>query len=80
MASDCPTRAAQTKAQTSNSSSYAVASAGKGAAQVFAPASIAGLRITDALIDTGSAFSMLSSVMYARQRRFSDSAVHSRST
>ena len=65
---DCPTRAAQAKAQTSNSSSNAVASAGKGTAQVFAPASIAGLRITDALIDTGLAFSMLSSAMYARLR------------
>ena len=55
-------------AQTSNSSSNAVASASKGAAQVIAPASIAGLRITDALIDTGSAFSMLSSALYARLR------------
>ena len=68
MARDCPTRAAQAKAQTSNSSSNAVASAGKGAAQVFAPAAIASLRITDALIDTGSAFSMLSSTLYARLR------------
>ena len=68
MARDCATRAAQAKAQTSNSSSNAVASAGKGAAQVIAPASIAGLRITDALIDTGSAFSMLSSAMYAKLR------------
>ena len=36
--------------------------------QVFAPASLAGLRITDALIDTGSAFSMLSSAIYASLR------------
>ena len=56
MACDCATRAAQAKAQTSNSSSNAVTSAGKGAAQVFAPASIAGLGITDALINTISAF------------------------
>ena len=68
MARDCPTRAAQAKAQISNSSSNAVASAGKGAEQVFAPASIAGLRITDALIETGLAFSMVSSAMYARLR------------
>ena len=56
------------EAQTSSSSSNAVALAGKGAAQVFASASIAGIRVADAFIDTGSAFSMLSSVLYARQR------------
>ena len=38
MARDCATRAFQAKAQTSSSSSNAVASAGKGAAQVFASA------------------------------------------
>ena len=68
MGRDCATRVAQAKAQTNNSSSNAFASAGKGATQVFAPASIVGLRIADALIDTGSAFSMLSSAMYARLR------------
>ena len=70
MARDCATRAAQAKAkaQTSSSNSNAVASAGKGAAQVFASAAIAGVRIADALIDTGSAFSMLSSALYARLR------------
>ena len=68
MARDCATRAAQAKAQTSSSSSNAIASAGKGAAQVFAPASIAGVRVADALIDTGSAYSMLSSALYARLR------------
>ena len=68
MARDCPTCAAQAKAQICNSSSNAVTSAGKGAAQVFAPALIAEMRVDDALIDTGSAFSMLSSALYARQR------------
>ena len=67
-ARDCATRAAQVKAQTSSSSSNAFASAGNGAAQVFPPTSIAGLRITDALIDTGSAFSMLSIATHARLR------------
>ena len=68
MARDCATRAAQAKAQTSSSTSNAVASAGNGAAQIFALALIAGLRITDALIDTCSAFSLLSSAMYVRLR------------
>ena len=45
-----------------------MASDGKGAVQTFAPASLAGVRITAALIDTGSAFSMLSRAMYARLR------------
>ena len=48
------------------SSANAVASAGKGAAQVFTAAEIGGVRIADALIDTGSAFSMLSAAMYSR--------------
>ena len=68
MARDCATRAAQAKAQTSSSSSNAVASAGKGATQVFASASIAEIRVADALIETGSAFSMLSNALYARLR------------
>ena len=50
----------------SNSSLNAVATAGKGAAQVFAPASISGMRGADALIDNGLAFSMLSHTLYAR--------------
>ena len=58
MARDCATRAAQVKTQSSFSRSNAVASAGKGAAQVFAFSAIAGVRISDALIDTGSEFSM----------------------
>ena len=55
LARDCATRAAQAKAKAQTSSSYsnAVASAGKGAAQVFVSAAIAGVRIANALIDTG---------------------------
>ena len=66
MARDCPTLAAQSKTQASYSTSNAVASAGKGAAQVVTVAVIGGVRIADALVDTGSAFSMLSSAMYSR--------------
>ena len=68
MACAFATRAAQTKAQTSNSSLNVVALAGKGAAQIFAPALIDGMRVADALIDAGSAFSMLSIAFYARLR------------
>ena len=56
MARDYATRATQAKAQSSSTTSNAVASAGKGAAQVFASSAIAEVRIHDALIDTGSAF------------------------
>ena len=80
MARDCPTRAAQAKAQTTSSTSNAVASAGKNVSRVFAPALIAGMRVSGALIDPGSAFSMLSSTLYARPRRSRDPTVHSRST
>ena len=66
MARDCPTCAAQSKSQPSLSTSNAVASAGKGPAQVFTAAVICGEHIADALIDTGSAFSMLSTAMYGR--------------
>ena len=67
MARNCPTRAAQSVSHASSSSSAnAVASAGKGAAQIFTAAVIGGVRIPDALIDTCSAFSMLSSAMYSR--------------
>ena len=43
-----------------------MASAGIGAPQLFASAEIDKVRIEDALIDTGSAFSMMSSEMYSR--------------
>ena len=66
LARECATRAAQAKTQSVGSNSNAVASAGKGAAQVFASAVIAGVRIQDALFDTGSAFSMLSSAIHAK--------------
>ena len=67
MARSCPTRAAQQTANANSSSSaIAVASAGNGAAQVFATEVVGGVRIADALIDTGSAFSMLSHAMYSR--------------
>ena len=54
------------KAKSSFSSLNAVASAGKGAAQVLAFSAYAGVRILDALIDTVFAFSMLSSAIYSR--------------
>ena len=66
MARACPTCAAQSKSQPSSSTSNAVASAVKGAGQVFTAAVINGIRIADALIDTGLAFSMLSTAMYGR--------------
>ena len=67
LAPNCPTRTAQAAAQANTaSSSNAVASAGRGATQVFTVAVIGGVRIADALVDTGSAFSMLSTAMYGR--------------
>ena len=67
MARNCPTRAAQAAMQSNAaSSSNAVASAGRGAAQVFTVAVIGKVRIADLLVDTGSAFSMLSTAMYGR--------------
>ena len=48
------------------SSANAVASAGKGATQVFTDAVIDGVHIVDALVDSGSALSMLSTAMYGR--------------
>ena len=68
LARDCPTRLARLAAQQSDKSksANAVASAGVGAPQLFASAEIDGVRIEDALIDTGSAFSMMSSEMYSR--------------
>ena len=68
MARHCAIRVAQAKLQESSSTSNAVAIAGKGAEQVCALAAIAGVCIADALIDTGSAFSMLSRGMYSRLR------------
>ena len=67
MARNCSTRTAQAAAQANAaSSSNAVASAGRGASQVFTVAVIGGVRIADALVGTGSAFSMLSTAMYGR--------------
>ena len=67
MARNCPTRTAQAAAQANAaSSSNAVASAGRGTAQIFTVAVIGGVRIADALVDTGSAFSMLSTAMDSR--------------
>ena len=66
MARDCLTRAAQSKSKPRSSTSNPVVSAGKGAAQVFTAAVIGGVRIGYALINTGSAFSMLSTAMYGR--------------
>ena len=68
LARDCPTRLARLAAQQADKSksANAVASAGVGAPQLFASAEIDGVRIEDALIDTGSAFSMMSSKLYSR--------------
>ena len=67
MARNCPTRAAQAVAQANAASlSNAVASAGKGASQVFTVAVICGVRIADVLVDTCSALAMLSTAMYGR--------------
>ena len=67
MTRKCPSPTAQAAAQANAaSSSNAVASAGMGAAQVFTVAGIGGVRIANALFDTGSAFSMLSTAMYSR--------------
>ena len=67
LARNCQTRAAQAANLASLiNSSNAVASAGNAAAQVFIGVEIGGVRISDALGDTGSAFSMLSKKMYIR--------------
>ena len=67
MALNCPTRTAQAAAQANAaSSSNAVASAGRNAAQVFTVAVIVEVGIVNAFVDTGSAFSMLSTAMYNR--------------
>ena len=64
---DCPTRSAQSVAQANVSCSLnAVASSRGGATQLFLEAVIDGVRITDALIDTVSAVSMLSTALYSR--------------
>ena len=68
----------QSKASTF--SANAVASVGKGATHVFTDAVIDGVRIADELVDTGSAFSMLSTAMNGRLpivpaiQRFTESA------
>ena len=63
----CLTRARQQSSQPAESkakSTNAVASAGTGAPELFTETVIDGVRGCDALVDTGSAFSMLSSVLY----------------
>ena len=63
----CPTRARQQSSNPAESkakSTNAVASAGTGAPLLFTEAVIDGVRVRDALVDTGLAFSMLSSVLY----------------
>ena len=62
----CPTRAAQKAANACSFTSGAVACTCKSAGQLFSEAVINGVRVADALVDTGSALSTLSAVMYAR--------------
>ena len=62
----CPTRAAQKAADANSYTSGAVAFFCKSAGQLVAKAVINGLRVADALVDTGSALSMLSAALYAR--------------
>ena len=81
LARDCANRKAQTQSQSrvqsqsqtraqsecSNSkSSNAIASAGSGASQFFSHAEIDSIRVPDALVDTGSSFSMMSASLYAQ--------------
>ena len=59
----------QNRSQSSYSnpkSSNAVASAGSGASQFFSHAEIDSIRVSDALVDTGSSFSMMSASLYER--------------
>ena len=63
---DCPTRGAQSAAQANFFTSGAVASAGNGTTQLCTVAVIDGVPTIDALLDTGSVFSMLSTAMYGR--------------
>ena len=66
IARDCPTRAAQSKPQSSSYTSGAIASAGNETTQLCEEVVIDGVRIADALIDTGSSLSMLSTATYCR--------------
>ena len=62
----CPTRAAQKAADANSYTSGAVASSCKSVGQLVAKAVINGMSVADALVDTGSALSMLSAAIYAR--------------
>ena len=67
MARNCLTRSAKPAAHTSLSSfANAFASACNNASQLFTKSVINGVCIAEALVYTGSAFSMLSTVMYSR--------------
>ena len=60
---------AQTRAQPEHpnpKSSNAIASAGSGASQFFSHAEVDSIRVTDALVDTGSSFSMMSTALYEK--------------
>ena len=64
-----PNRRAQKSVESTDiklKSANAVKSAGSGATQLFAYAVIDGVQIREALADSGSSFSMLSSTLYAR--------------
>ena len=62
----CPTLAAQKAENACLFTSGAVTSNCRSAGQLFSEAVVGGVRVTDALVDTGSALSMLSTAMYAR--------------
>ena len=62
----CPTRTAQSAANASSFTSGAVASSCESVGQLLAEAVIGGVLVADALVDTGSALSMLSIALYAR--------------
>ena len=61
----CP-RTAQSAANASSFTSGAVASSCGSVGQLFAEAVIGKVRVAEALVDTGSALSMLSTALYAR--------------
>ena len=62
----CPTRAVQEAADANSYTSGAVASLCMSAGQLVAEAVINGVRVVDALVDTGSTLSMLSDAIYTR--------------
>ena len=62
----CPTRVAQKAADAISYTSGAVLSTCRSACQLFSKAVIVGVRAADALVDTGSALSMLSNALYAQ--------------